>query len=220
MDQAIRPSRGRAGIMLIVGVLLGLPVGWLLASLAILPFQLGLFFFLLLGLLIGAFMYRAGRPAAPMARPLLWTTGMAVALAIWLTSLLVEYNNAITRDAPKAVRDSMRRTSLTTEQVQELRQGTTQAFSATLKENYAPGGFVGYVRWAATSGEVQLPKVVRSSTTTYQLKQRPISWIIRVVLSLLFMSGAILSQVLGLSQVSPVPDPATEDQNRPAPPVS
>ena len=73
---------------LVAGCLLALPVGWLLATLAMLPFFLGLFFCMLFSLLVGAVVYRVGKPAAPQARPLLWMIGIAVGLAVFGVSLV------------------------------------------------------------------------------------------------------------------------------------
>ncbi|MBN1489250.1 MAG: hypothetical protein JXA69_04975, partial [Phycisphaerae bacterium] len=57
------PPRWAASV--IAGLALGLPFAWLLAVLAFLPFYLGLFFFTLIGLLIGAVQFRVGKPAVP-----------------------------------------------------------------------------------------------------------------------------------------------------------
>ena len=47
-------ARGRMAWALAAGCLLAVPVGWLLATLAMLPFFLGLFFCMLFSLFIGA----------------------------------------------------------------------------------------------------------------------------------------------------------------------
>jgi hypothetical protein len=62
-----------------------------------------------------------------------------------------------------------------------------------LREHYRPGGTIGYVRWALTSGEI--PK---GSLKDVRMKlgqsQRRYSWAIRVVLSLGLFAFGIGSQ--------------------------
>ena len=50
--------RVRWWIAVVVGLIVILPFAWLLSHAALLPFFLGLFFFVLFGLLVGAVMHR------------------------------------------------------------------------------------------------------------------------------------------------------------------
>ena len=91
MEAEVARERGWIGWSLVSGCVVGVPAGALLAYLAVLPMFLGLFFFLLVSLLVGAVMFRFGRSAAPVARRTLWAVGIAVVIVIWFTGLVVEY---------------------------------------------------------------------------------------------------------------------------------
>lgn len=207
------PNRTRLWLALLIGCALALPAGWLLAPLAVLPGELGLFFFLVIGLIIGAILYRISRPAAPAPRPTLYLIGLAVAVLLWVTGLVVEYR-FFPDGAVRAVRVSFNRVLPAEKRSQIDAQVRQHAFSY-LKDRYPPGGFVGYVRWAATDGKMDLPRVIDHSTAPYALPQRHWGWLIRVVLSILFAAGAILSQLLALAR-----NPAVEERTADSPPPS
>ena len=62
-------------IAIAVGTLASWPLAWLLSHAALLPFFLGVFFFALFGLIIGAIMHRIAAPARPLSQAaLLWGT--------------------------------------------------------------------------------------------------------------------------------------------------
>jgi len=217
-------ARGRMAWALVAGCLLALPVGWLLATLAMLPFFLGLFFCMLFSLLVGAVVYRVGKPAAPQARPLLWMIGIAVGLAVFGVSLVAEYYNvrgyevfrygsngfawyAVDGDVTRAIRDSFAYRSFTPEQVALLRAGSRQDFLDQLAAKYPPGGFPGFLRWALADGSMECPRVFSDSTMTFQLRQRGVLWVVRLALSLVLITAAILSQVLSLGPARQKDDP-------------
>ena len=221
-------ARGRMAWALAAGCLLAVPVGWLLATLAMLPFFLGLFFCMLFSLLIGAVVYRVGKPVAPQARSLLWMIGIAAGLAVFGVSLVAEYYNvrgydvflygpkgfawyAVDGDATKAARKSFAYRSFTPEQVARLRAGSRQDFLDQLAAKYPPGGFLGFVQWALADGSMQCTRVFSDSTTSFQLRQRGVLWAVRLALSLVLITAAILSQVLGLGPPRPKPDPDPQD---------
>lgn len=193
-----------------LGVVLALAASWLLAILAFLPGELGLFFFLLLGLLIGAAMYRVGRPAAPLPRPQLLLAGLSVALVLWLSVLALEYRS-LPELAFKVVRGTIK-TPLAPEQRERMQTAIRLDIQAQLKLRYRPGGLIGYAQWAARSGQIVVPRVIDSSTVSFRLSQRRWRWITRVVLSLIFACGAILSQVLALGRNAPADEPPKTDE--------
>ena len=220
---------GRIPAILLAGCALGVPVGWLLATLGALPFYLGLFFCLLFCLLVGATMYRFGRSARPIPSPALWATGIVVSLVVWGTSLYGEYCNVtgyqlytigakgiepypITGDVQKAIRKSFGYRSLRPEETARMREGARQGFLEQLQTRCPPGGFLGFLRWATTKQELQLPRVLSDSTEPFRLRNQGAKWTIRIGLSLIFITGAILSQVLGLAQP---PEPQNDDSGTP-----
>lgn len=189
-------------LSLIGGCLLGLPIGWLLASLAVLPMFLGLFFFLILGLFIGAAMFRLGKAAAPVPKSILIIIGSIAALTVWGTALVVEYRN-LPQDAAQTVRDSFKKHSFAPQDKLRLQNETRDYVLAKLKKDYPPGGFIGYLRWAATKGTIECPRIFSNDTETHTLHQRGPMWIIRVLLSLLLLGFTIFAQFLGLAQSAP-----------------
>jgi len=202
------PKPSRIGWSLIGGCAVGLPIGWLMGYLALLPFFLGLFFFALLGLVVGAVMFRFGRPAAPAPRPALWLIGNAVAIVVCGAGLVGEYyglvgyrvfGHEVEGDAYQAVRESFRYRSFTQDELARLRGETRRHTLAQLEADYPPGGFVGYLRWAASRGTMECPRIFDDTTHTILLRHRRVTWLIRVALSLGLLSFSIMSQVLGLA---------------------
>jgi hypothetical protein len=180
----------------VAGVAVAAPSGWLLAYLAALPFLLGLFFFLLLGLIVGATIYRVGSKAPVPTTATLWVLGSSAACVLMLVSLYTEYR-ALPRSLEKKVRDSIFE-SLPDPQREELHRGVSQFVATELATNYSPGGFPGYLRWAATNGRFKCPRILRASTVEFRLSHQRTLWMVRVGLSLLMAEWTIMSQVLGL----------------------
>lgn len=184
---------------LIGGCVVGLPLGWLLAYLAFLPVFLGLFFFMLLGLIPGALMYRLGLPAAPVHRGLLWLFGLGVSLLIGGTGLFKEYRD-LELNVAQTIQDKYRR-GLPADQRRQIRSRVHEFVGTFLKKDYPPGGFPGYLRWAATDGKLECSiNLDRPVSFTYRLAQRKGIWLTRVILSFILLAGAVLSQVLGLAK--------------------
>ncbi len=185
----------------LAGLAVALPSGWLLAYLAALPFLLGLFFFLLLGLIVGATMYRVGSKAPVPTTATLWLLGSSVAVILLLSSLYTEYR-ALPRSVEKKVRDSIS-DPLAPDERAQLRQGVREFVAMHIDTNYAPGGFLGYLRWAATNGKFTCPRILRESTVELRLSHRRILWMVRVGLSLLMVEWTIMSQMLGFRARAP-----------------
>lgn len=203
MDAQISTPRCWIGWSLIAGCVLGVPAGCLLAYLAVLPLFLGLFFFLVIGLIVGAVMFRLGRLAGPRSKASLWLIGSVVVLVIWGTGLVVEYLG-FPRDATRAVLKSIPQ-RLTPEQRADLYIQTRRYVLARFVGGQSePGrlgslrGFPAYLRWAATDGTIACPRVFNDSTHKVSLPQRRVGWVIRVGASLALLAFAILAQFLSL----------------------
>lgn len=218
-------GRGRLFWALVVGCVLAVPVGWLLALLILLPGMLGLFFYMLFGLLVGAFVFRVASPLIPIPRRTAFIVGGLVTLAIWSVSLAGEYCNVrgysvyrygeagfawypVDGDAMRTVRNTFIRRSFEPEQIAELRDKSREAFLGELREKYPPGGFIGFLRWSAVGKQpIELPRVHGPGTQELKPKQRGTFWLVRLTLSLLLLGGAVISQTLGLATV---PKPSSE----------
>ena len=79
-----------------------------------------------------------------------------------------------------------------------LRAGSRPDFLDQLAAKYPPGGFLGFVQWAFADGSMECARVFSDSTTPFQLRQRGVLWVVRLALSLVLITAAILSQGLGL----------------------
>jgi len=196
-------KRACIGWSLLAGGVVGIATGCLLAYLAVLPMFLGLFFFLLLGLIIGAVMFRLGKGAAPVPALILWLMGAGVSILVWGTGLFVEYLG-LPGDVARAVRVSLPR-RLTQQEQNELDAGVRRYVLSQFAGNEFRRGpadharaVVGYLRWAATDGTMQCPRIFDDSTHAFQLGQRKRGWLTRVILSLGLLGFAVLSQVLSL----------------------
>ncbi len=203
-------NRGWLGWSLAGGIALGVPSGWLLAYLAALPALLGLFFFLLIGLLIGAVMFRLGKPAAPVPRGMLRPIGMAVALLVWVTGLLAEYRWFPEHAAAEVVRNSVIQ-SIPPSEVKQFENKMRREALDRLRADYPPGGFIGYLRWAAIDGQMSLPRMKDQSRYLYKLRQKRVIWVARVVLSLVLFTFALQSQFFGLAPRKPVAEDETSE---------
>ena len=175
-----------------VGGIVGLPLSWLLAYAATLPFFIGLFFFALFGLVIGATVHRVASPGRPYARGTLWAGTILLVVGGWLVSICVEGRALpmdFARDAPNWTRNLHGQTR------SQFVQVVADRIRSHLRENYPPGGTLGYVRWIVTSGE--FPKgSIEGVKRTLRVSQRKGWWIMRVLLSIGLFSFGISSQTL------------------------
>ena len=187
--------------------------------LALLPYFLGLFFFALLGLVVGAVMFRFGRPAAPAGRSTLWLIGGFVAALLCVTGLAAEYHGLIGyrvfghefNDAYRHLRRSFRHRAFTQQELDTLRDETRRHVRAQLRTDYPPGGFLGFVRWAATDGTIECPRIFDNATQTVAIRHRGFTWVVRVLLSLGMLTFSIMSQILGLAEPPKPPGVAAAD---------
>jgi hypothetical protein len=177
-----------------VGSIVALPLAWLLSYAAALPFYLGLFFFMLFGLIIGAAVYRVAAPGAPYGRfPLLAGTTLLVAITFGL-SLWKEagdFPDDVARRVASRTKDIGGRTA------QEFRESIAGEVRTFLDDRYGPGSYWGYVRWVLTSGEIKrddLPTVVKG--VTMPAAQTRAWWAFRVVASIALLGFGISSQTL------------------------
>lgn len=185
-------SGGRFWLGIFVGGVVGLPLAWLLAYAATLPFFIGLFFFALFGLVIGATVHRVASPGRPYARGTLWAGTIILVVGGWLVSIGVEGRALpmdFARDAPDWTRDLHGRTR------GQFVEDVADRIRSHLRENYPPGGTLGYVRWVVTSGE--FPKgSIEGVRRPLRVSQRKGWWIMRALLCLGLFSFGISTQTL------------------------
>ena len=205
---ATKPKRWALAVL--VGAGAGLPLGWLLCYGALLPFFLGLFFFLLFGLLLGAVIYRVGAPARPMPRGRLVLGTAVVAFVTWAVSIAVEGYDFPRQMADKAIGDH-RKLPEGTATAEEFRRESAEQVARYLREHYAPGGVIGYIRWAVSSG--RLERGVGQLRRPYQASQPRGWWVLRVLLSIGLLGFGIHSQVGSLTRMATEKDRASTAVN-------
>jgi hypothetical protein len=177
-----------------VGVIVSMPFAWLLSYAAALPFYLGLFFFVLFGLVIGATMHRVASRRRPYGRAAILVGTTIVAGAGWIASIAVEglgFPNDMGDDAIK------RTLSIGNRSPEEYRKAVADEVRRFLRERYPPGGVVGYARWILTNGELKKGEI-EGVKVTLRRGQRGYWWAVRVVLSIALLGFGIGSQTLPL----------------------
>lgn len=185
-------ARGAAWwwLAVIVGILVSLPAAWLLSHLALLPFFLGLFFFALLGLVIGAIMHRLAAAGRPYSRHALYSGTTVVVLAGWGASLAQEAQD-VPRKLAQQVMETVRTIGERTPE--QYRREIADQIRERLRERYPPGGRVGYLRWVLASGELNKGEI-ESVDVPLLAAQRRWGWAARAVLSLALFAFGIGSQ--------------------------
>lgn len=172
------------------GAVVSMPLAWLLSHAALLPFLLGLFFYVLFGLIIGASMHRVASPGRPFSRSAIMVGTTVVVAFGWTTSIFLEG-----RDAPlKLATNAGDSTHYIGDQtIDEFRAGVSQRIRDVIAERYPPGGSLGYVRWVLASGEIE-KGVVAGVHKPLRTVQSRLLWAVRVVLSLALFGFGIGSQ--------------------------
>ncbi len=218
----------------LVALITGAGVGILLGFVSMLPFFLGLFFFLLLGLVPGAVLFRFGHPVRPIPRLPLWVGIILVLMTTWLVSGYVEYLSLPGHVAVKVRRNIPDFPEGYTRE--KLNDYFAEFVHDDLKKRYGYAGMIGYVQWAADSGRMVVPPgVIRLAggdtespeddvnlnmpvKTVYVLPQPAALWLIRVGFSLPLLALAIVMQVAPLRHPAPPPeeDEEAEQEDQPA----
>ncbi len=193
----VAPSSGWTGrwcLAVVIGALVSLPIAWLLSYAATLPFFLGPFFFALFGLLIGAIMHRIASPRRPYRSGVL-VVGTTFVVALMLGVSIVNES----RDLPQEIAEKVSRQNRTLggRSIDEFHADVADDVRRFLRESYAPGGAIGYVRWVLTRGELA-PGDIEGIHRTVLPRQRRFVWAARVVLSIALLGFGLGSQTLAL----------------------
>lgn len=180
----------------LVGSVVALPLAWLLSYAAALPFYLGLFFFMLFGLMIGAAVYRVAAPGRPFAKgPLLAGTTLLVAmtfgLSLWKEAK--DFPSDVARRVVERAKDLGGKTA------GEYRDAVAEDVRTLLSSRYGPGATWGYIRWVLTKGEFGKGELATiEKAVTLPGGQTRAWWAFRVVASMALLAFGIASQTLTL----------------------
>jgi hypothetical protein len=206
-DSAAGSSREGRTARVVGGVIAGLVpaaiLSYLLALGATLPGMLGLFFFLLFGLLMGAAMFRVWEPLRPLRRRTVIIGVAVVVLVAWGGAMVweaVTFPADVAKQAVRQVRKVEGKTG------RDVRARAAQAARDYLAEHYPPGGVIGYWRWAATSKSISIPITGRPNPRP--IPYRSNGWVVvtRVLLCGLGISAAVYLLVAPLARALPPPD--------------
>lgn len=199
-----------------VGAVILVPLSWLLSNAALLPFLLGVFFYVLFGLVVGAIMHRVAASGRPYPRGAVLVGTTIVVLVGSSASIVFE-----SRDVPRKMANQAAETTFYIgDQTAEAFRSSVQAdMLRVLREDYEPGGVIGYVRWVLTSGEFAADQITGISRTQ-RATQSGILWGVRVVASIALLGLGIGSQTFLLRLTAdpaviapPDPDPPIDDES-------
>lgn len=185
-----------------VGCALAAPFGVLLSYVSFLMAYLGLFFYALFGLVIGASVYRvaARRRPIPKAQVLSGTT--LIVLVGWGLSIRGEIVG-LPRDIANLAVEARTRLPEGLNKAEYLASIEDQV-RRYLSDRYPPGGAIGYIRWITESG--RFPKGTFEGVNRELARpQRRWVWAIRVVLSIVLFSFGIASMTWPLASAWPSP---------------
>jgi hypothetical protein len=177
----------------VAGVILAIALGWTLLTLALsLMFMLGLFFFMLFGLLIGAVMYRIAAPTRPVTNKALWTASIIVAFAGWSTAIYKEATDFPNNFTDAVVRNYKQHgLYVPSNDFAKVETELHEHIVGYLAEHYPPGGRLGYLRMAARGAPIRLELPSQPRTLEVPARVAAWAWWTRVLLALVLMAFAV-----------------------------
>ncbi len=191
-------------LAVLVSLAASLPLIWLLSFAGLLPFLLGLFFFMLFGVVIGAVAHRVAAPCRPYGRVTLLVGTTVIVVLVWGAALVKESYDFPRDMAKNALTRRQEIGERTAGEYKTLVAGQVRSF---LAKRYPSGGPVGYVRWMIDGGKIEkgkLPNVDRALS-----RGQAGGWhVLRLLLSLAFLGYGVASQTFPMRL-------ATESSTRP-----
>lgn len=205
---ALALTRYLAGCALVS--LVGIGLARLLSTAGLLPFVfgvVGIFFFILVGLIFGAVMYRFGRQHPPSGRLLLIVSALVPTLVTGLATLVFERDSFLTSTAQQILRANRINPKRSARQQARVRD----QLSSYWRDHHGSDGALGYVRWAAFGSPFRCgPPDGRKLRIVHP--QAGLRWLLRTIISFAAMGWAILSQVYPLGQpATAAPEPTRSD---------
>lgn len=201
-----RSAAGLAGA-LIAGLVVTLGLGLTLLTWALsLMFMLGLFFFMLFGLLVGACMFRFGSGTRPLPRRGLIAVTALVALVGWFTAIgkeCVDFPDDFVERAvsPPAYQRQRVYVPPGSGEYEKVRAQVRTFIGEHLARTYPPGGALGYLRytWSGDAIELDIPNQPRK--VTIMPRVAPWVWWVRVLLALPLYFLTMYSVTSGLARL-------------------
>lgn len=223
--RAIAPWRGDVrryalGCAVVTGM--GVGLSKLLAAAGLLPFVfgvVGIFFYMLVGLLLGAILYRFGVAGRGWPRGLLIGSILIPTLATSAGALVFEYRSFVGGRADEL----MRQNRMNPREHPEGTERMTERIEAQWRRQYGVAGIGGYIAWSARGSSFLCgPEDGRKLRIAHP--QGGIWWVVRAVVSFAAMGWAVGAQVYPLRKgkggPAEPPKPAEEPQSRTGAPES
>ena len=190
-------TTARWWVGVVAGAIASLPLAWLLSYAAFLMFFLGLFFFALFGLLIGAVVYRVAFGNQPYSRTTV-LLGTTILVAVpWTFSIVKEAHDFPGDMGRRVVNDVS--LDLGQRSTAEYRAVVADEVRFFLQTNHGSSTTLGYIRWVVASGEIP-SGALASVERPLRTGQYGMWWVVRVVLSIALLAFGIGSQTFSLRQ--------------------
>lgn len=148
-----RSGMGRWCVGVLAGLIVSLPLAWLLSLGVALPMLLGVFFFALFGLVIGAVMYRLASPARPIERTAIRLGTAAVVLWCWTTAYAMEVYDFPDDRAEYALKKVPKLPDGVTRE--EFLADVAQFVRDQLTARHGDADLWGYTRWVVAGGRME-----------------------------------------------------------------
>jgi len=185
------------GLVTIIGVALSK----LLASAGLLPFVFGIvgvFFFMLVGLILGAILFRCGGGARPVRRGVLLVSVLVPTVAISAGTVLFEYRSVVIDNAEQALR--VQNKNPTDPKFAAEKAQMRQMIESYWQARFGAGGVAGYVAWTLRGGKFKIGPADADERVVVQHKQAGALWLFRAAISFAALGWAIGAQVWPLGR--------------------
>lgn len=205
------PQPGGAIRSLIMGIIAAVALGMTLLTWALsLMFMLGLFFFMLFGLLIGAIMFRGGSRSRPMPRKQVVTITAIVVTVGWLTTLAKEcadFQDDFVETVMSKRGVAGKRLYIPNDGYHQVESEVRGFISNYLHRDYPLGSWVAYLQYAASGRSIRMD--IPSQISAIDVPPRAAAWVwwTRVLLALPLFFLTTYSVTAGLARL---PDAAEQ----------
>lgn len=166
---------------------------WAFSHLGNLLYYLGLFFFALFGLIMGAALFRLLSLFPRLPALAIYGTGAAFVLIAWAGGLVLEASyfreDCYDTYAVKIIRITPSETPA------EARERIALEAGDHLARLHPAAGTLAYIRWGLTESVIRFDVPGRTQTVEYRLAQGRRGFAARLVLSLFLLSFAVFSQL-------------------------
>ena len=167
---------------------------WAFSHLGNLFYFLGLFFFILFGVIHGATMFRFLSAFRPIRRPILNCIGCLFVLLTWGGGLVLEASY-LPQDAYDATIQTFKRGLPPGLKPADLKADVRAQTTEYFRGNYGSNWTVSYVRWELAGGSLEFTVRGRERSLAYERPQRRIGFALRVLASLALLAYGMFSQI-------------------------